>query len=684
MSEEKRTIGGRDSKVSVSEAQTSQDMGGGSGDKALVDQSESIMAPAEGKKFPKKAILFGGIGVVVLAVLIGIFSLAFRGGGGKAGSNYALYLKDSEIFFTDLKKNSKAWQLTTRLSNFGDVENYGLSQTGYYLGRFTYVSQDGKYIFFPDKVDDVYDGGINLYYKEIAKPDGDAVKIDSNIRSYTVNTSAAVVTYLKGSEGNLYQYKVGKDSKDKIASEVRNYQVSDDGKKIVYRNSEGNIYLQDGDKDKEKVASNVSALQRVTKDFTTFYYTKEEALYKQVIGQDKEKIASDVYSVLKVYDSGEAYYLTRDSSSRSIMDYVVDDMKEADAAITQPDYPEYPNYPDSPSWWDYDTDEEYEAAYEAYQIACEKYDEECNRLYAEYEAANEDYWAKYSRDELRESLQYETFDQSSYSLCYFNGKEETILTDAFAYNDYTMADDAPVIIYKVYDQSSFDKVKLSEINSIYDVEYLMKNAMNASSSRYLAVKGAPAPLEQEKEARCFRINPSGTTVYYIDEISDEKNYGELYCISISGGSAGKPEAYDSEVYAESCYFASDRDFVYFKDYTGNKGELYINKDRIDYEVNAFSVNVDSDQNRVVYLTDWDIEKECGVLKVYQGKEAVKVADEVHSYAVIPDGRVVYLYDYNTRYYSGELHEWSNGETRKIDDDVAYLCSISNDKYRGIT
>lgn len=170
-------------------------------------EEQPATAPTEKKKLPKKAIMFGGIGVAVVAVLILVISL-FSGGGGKGKNNYALYLKDSEIFFTDLKKGSKAWQVTSRLVDTDDVDDGDLA--GYYavvLGLSTYMSEDGKYIFFPDKVDND-DEGFNLYYKEVAKPDAEAIKIDSDIQYYTVNTFGTIVTYLKGEERNLYQYKM--------------------------------------------------------------------------------------------------------------------------------------------------------------------------------------------------------------------------------------------------------------------------------------------------------------------------------------------------------------------------------------------------------------------------------------------------------------------------------------------
>lgn len=647
-------------------------------------EEQPAAVPTEKKKLPKKAIMFGGIGVAVVAVLILVISLFF--GGAKAENNYALYLKDSEIFFTDLKKDSEAWQLTSRLVGTDEVDDKDLADAGYRLGLYTYMSEDGKYIFFPDKVGDKEDG-FNLYYKEVAKPDMEAIKVDSDIRSYTVNTSATLITYLKGEEGNLYQYKIGKDSKEKIASEVKGFEVSDDGKKIGYINSENSIYLKYADKEKGEIASDVSTLEHVTEDFSAVYYIKDGSLYKQVEGEDKVKITSDVYDVIKIYDSGEIYYLKSEAEEISLMNYVTDDMKDADASISEPSYPDYPNSPSRPSWWDYDTAAEYDAAYAAYEDAYEAWEAECDRIETEYYAAREAYYAKQSRDELREDLAEETLEQSSYSLCFYNGTEEVVITDTFVggdYSKYTYASEAPVISYEAYNQSSLEKVKLSEVESIYDIESMVKAALFSSSERYIAVKGTATVVEQEKEATNFRINSSGTIVYYIDDIPEEKNYGELYHISIKNGVVGKAEVYDSDVYTGYCYFVSDTELEYFKDCKDGKGELYINKNKIDYDVYCYSVDVYSHLDKIFYFTDWNDEKGYGTLKVYDGKEAAKIADDVHSFSVTPDGRVLYLYDYSLNYYKGELHEWSNGEKRKIDDDVVFVLPILYSKYRGST
>ena len=643
---------------------------------AVFAEPPVVAMPAEKKKIPTKALIYGGIGVAVVVLLIVIISLV-AGGKKSSGSNYALYMKDKEIYFTNFKKEG-AWQLTSRFVNSGSTDNEDLADSANGIGSFTYVSENGKYIFFPDKID-TYSDGISLYYKELSKPGSEAVKIDSDITSYTVNKASNLVTYLKGyRSGDLYQYKIGGDSKDKIAGEVEGYEVSDDGKKIVYLNSEGSVYVKYADKDKEKIVGDVRSVEYVTEDLSTIYYIKDDALYKQVEGADKVKIASDVYHVLATYDTGEIYYLVSEDGEVSLMDYVIDDMKSTDDSITEPETPKYPDAPKSPSRSNFDSTEEYQAAVKEYNEATKKYKEEKQRLDNEYNEARQAYREKQSRDQMRESLKESTLSQTSYVLHYFNGTDDTVVTDSYT-SVKSVALDAAVIAYQAYDPSRVNKVKLSEISRISEVRNAVSSELASSSAMYVAAKNsAPVSVESKTEIKGLSLSPDGTAIYYIDDIPEEKNYGDLYRISVSDGTVGKPESFDSDVY--SGYFLSNGEYVYYKDYSNGKGDLYINKNKIDYDVSGGAYA--TDDNKVYYYTDRNDSKRIGTLKVYNGKESVKIADDVFDYIVTADGRVLYLHDYSRTYYRGELMEWSNGKTQKLDDDVVCVLDISDGRYRG--
>ncbi len=508
-----------------------------------------VPAPAK-KGFPKKALLFGGIGVAAVAAIVILCVLIFSGGGGKKPS-YALYVKDKEIFFSDL--GGDPWQVTSRLVDRDGVDNADLEEAIDELSDYTTVSEDGKYIFFPDK----YSGGdFNLYYKEL-DADAEAEKIDSSVSRYSVSSSGKLVTYMK--DRNLYQYEVGED-KEKIASDIRYFRVSDDGGRIVYRDQDGNLYFKERGEDKIKIASEAS-IEHIDEEFKTIYYTKDDALFRQELKEDseKEKIATDVDWVLKIYDSGDFYYQKSEKPESS----------------------------------------EEEAEY---------------------------------------------YYDSSYSLCYYDGEETTVIAEAEDYNGWCgYALDAPVIAYTVKDGD--------------DAEL------------FIAVKGNAAKVNVEDAKNIeIAINDAGTLAYFVDDVND-KDEGTLYRMEISD-EPGKPESFDEDVYADGpCGFTNDDEFLYFKDYKDSKGEMYINGKKVDDDVSTRSVGLSEDRTKLYYYVDYN--KGTGTLKVYDG-EAVKIADDVYDYAVLPNGHVLYLYDYSTKSYTGELYDWDGGDAEKIDEDVVCL------------
>lgn len=568
---------------------------------------------------------------------------------GQKQVNYGLYIKDSEIFFADLK--NEPWQISFRLVDDDKTKDEDLAFSGNKVAYYINVSSDNSIVFFPDKVSDD-DQGINLYYRKTDNKESEATKIDSDVTIYNVNSSASIVTYVKGTgeDCNLYQYSVKEDTKEKIASSVTDYYVSEDGSKILYVNTDGTLYLKSEGADKEKIASDITSIVYHSEDFATVYYLKDEALYKQSVGADREKIDSEISRIVKMYESGEVYYLKQNSETLSLMDYVVDDMKETDA--NAPD-----QYPSRPRTYSYDTTEEY------------------NKAYAEYEEAYKAYNDKASRDKWREALAETKLSHSVYSLYLYNGSEKTAITESFAGDiNSAAAAEKPVISYVAYNQETFNKAKLSEIVEADDFKGFkdkVEKALFSSSDRYIAVGAIASVLEQEN-ASAICINESGTTVYYVDDIPEGKDAGDLYSVSIVENVVGEPELYDSDVYAGACKFLSDTQFLYFKDYKDANGDLYLNKAKVDYDVSSNNLSYNSELEKIYYFIDWDNEKGYGILKEYANGESIKIADDVHSYSYTTDGKVLYLYDYSLKYYAGELHLWDNGESQKIDDDVIFL------------
>ncbi len=561
-------------------------------------------APAGKKPLPKNALLMGGIAVAVVAILVVVLIAIF---GGKKENNYALYAKDGNLFYSDLK-SKKAFQVSNRLYE-EEMDAGSLKDSISSDGVYAQVSKDGKYIFYPDKIS----GGANLYYREIGKPKKEAVKIASDVDSmFFVNSNATLVTYQK--DGGLYQYNMKKDSSDKIASEVSGFVVTEDGKNFLYRKEDSSLYVKYGKKDAEKISSDISYIYYFSEDLKTVYFTKNDGteekseitLYKKVKGKDKVKVASDIYSVIKVYESGEIYYTTGESNEVSVMTYVTDDKKN-------------------------DSDYDY----------------------------------------IRETLKEMKTTKYEKTLYYYDGKKASVISESFD-DTLTYADEKPVIIFRAEGEPA--KVKLSELDGAYEIYDHLEN--NGNGDVIVASKGKFSTLEQKKRARSFSINAEGSTVYYIDDIADEKNYGDLYTFKVGKkGIDGKIEKYDSDVYYYDLGFAEDSDkmFTYYKDYNEGKGDLYLNKKKVDSDVSSYAV--DADLNKIFYETDKNKEKGTFTLKVYQNKKSKKIADDVYAYTVTPDGRVLFLNDYSTTSYKGTLNVWKNGKSKKLDDDVVCLVEV---------
>ncbi len=649
-------------KQTSSEFAFCQSCGASLSDDAIVksQQKKKFSLPKLSLKISKKVMALASAALALILVVAILLSILFSAGNK---NNFAIYIKDGEMYYTGLLKIDPM-QVTSRLISYDfdedENENEELSQMSYSLGMYTQLSSDGKILFYVDKIDD--EEGVTLYFRYINKPDDEPTKIDAHISTYSISEDGKYVTYLKGydDESDLYQYNL--KEKDKIDSEVKEFNVSDDGKKIIYLNDEGNIYFKAKGKDKEKIDRDVSFISYVNEDYNTVYYKKDDSLYKKVIGKDKVKIASDVSSVIQVYESGEIYYLKSDSDEVTLMDYVEDDYKDIDETMIEPEYP------DSPSYWDYDSFYEYEEAYE-------KYEEE----YDAYIDALDTYYAKEDRDELREELSDETMEQSIYTLFYYNGKKEIELADTVDYSN-TYAIDNPVLIYSVYNQSSVEKVKLSEIDSVSDVKDMVEEAMFSSTEAYVAIKDNTTAIKQ-KDADEFNITSDGKTVYFLSDVSEKNNHGDLYKMNISGGKAQKPKLYDTDVYASWTYILRDDMYLYYKDVEDGEGELYINKEKIDDDVVLYGIGLSID-DKIAYMVDWNSDKSYGTLKIYDHGKTKKIADDVSTFDFTPNGDVLYLYDYSNTRYKGELYIYKNGKSKKIDDDVIAIVPIYYSKYRG--
>lgn len=622
------------------------------------EQPIAPAAPEKTSSFPgakpkaksKKPLIFGIIGAVFAVLLIVAAIVFIPKLTKKPTTNYALYVKDYQMFFTDFKKNAKPWQLTSSLVDKNDVDNEDLNESSYVFGVAFTVSKDGKLIFYYDKCSG---DGDSLYYRSIKKPEQEPVKIGSDVNDYYVTEDASTIYYSKTSDdtATLYKKTLKDDNKEKLADNVSAFFVSSDETTVLILDDDYGIYIKEDGKDKEKIASDAS-VHHLTEDLSLIIYSKDNAIYKYEKGKDTEKLVSDATNIYPCNNNCEFYYSKTDTQEVPAMNYVIDDMKDSDAAMQEPEYPSYPY------WWDYDTDEEYYAAQENYQKASDAY----------YEARSA-YYEKLQRDELRQALSDAKIKISKRSLYFFDGSESTLISDSFINNHATSYESQAM----VFSTSSGDasKVKLSEITSANSLEYDITAALNKEGAYNIACRANVTTIDSTTAAN-FTISPDGTAVYYIDNVPEGKKHGELFQISIKDGKADAPVSYDTDVCLYSSYFINNELF-YFKDVNDNQqGDLYNNKEKIDSDVSVSSVKYNEILNAYFYETEWNDDAETYTLKMRKNNESIKIADDVNSYTVTPTGDILYLNDFSTRSYKGTLNQWTKNGPVKIDDDVVCL------------
>lgn len=667
---------------------------------AQIPQSEKAAAPAKPaadvmgnikkavnkcvdkmKALPKKLYLYGGIGLA--AVLVIVLLVVLLAGSGTKYYDYALYLESGQIMLNDYSDAERVTNSLYSDMQTDDIISNRVSRLSSYISK----SANGRILFYPDRLSYNGSSSVTLYCRDITDMEEDPVRIDTDVYCYSINEDGSKVIYLK-SDGGLYIHDL--EEKEKIASNVSGFMPSENLKTVVYVNNERSIYVWRSGKETEKLASEVDSVNYVSDDMKTVYYTKNGTLYKQVVGEEeREEIVKDIERIVNIYESGKFYFVTAETKQINLMDYVIDSMAASDAAMQEPEWPDYPDYPDYPSRpyrYQFDTTEEYEAAYDQYLLDVEEYERICDEMESAYDAAvdayNEDqdaWYEKEDRDYLRESLNDYSFEHITYTLYYFDGEEKIMISDALADDYFEYAMEAPVAVVEIYNQADVTKVDLSEVEYAYEVQERVQNALSGSSE--LAVVAEETLQALEVPYASYNVLEDGTGIYLYE--SNEDSYiADVYFMAVSGDKIEKEELYDSDVYNSYHYTTEDGKLMYYKNVnTDNRsGDLYIGKEEVDFDVRLGKVTVEG--GSVFYLIDWSDDSECGTLKMYRNGDKTKIADDVHTIQVVGEKEVLYLRDYGTTYGKGTLYRFTGSKSAKLADDVSGILAFNEELIKG--
>lgn len=247
---------------------------------------------------------------LVFQIIYGILVVKLVSGVNK---DYVFYLKNRELCCSDFLENGNC-QLTDDIFYGTTISASEIDLYKDSIGSKIYVKNG--IMFYPDDCKVSINGSMNisLYYKRTGKINNDPVLIENNISDYRVSDDGDLVTYR--ANGALYQYSLLRGKSEVISSVgVKNYFMSEDGKKIVYLNKNDELWYKELGKDKEKLDDVISKVYYVNTDLNTVYYKKYNTLYKKEVGKDPVKIDEgiNIYCI-SAYDSGEMYYVTYENN----------------------------------------------------------------------------------------------------------------------------------------------------------------------------------------------------------------------------------------------------------------------------------------------------------------------------------------------------------------------------------
>lgn len=193
---------------------------------------------------------------------------------------YILFTKDDNLYLYDKKDGEDTTKIDKDVSSFG-------------------FSDDDKYIFYINEDDELY-----TYKKESKKIDNDV--------TYVIGTANNNIFYTKDDE--LYVRNMnGKKDKVKIADEVKNEVLSEDGSKILYQTEDDDLYIYKvSSKKATKIASDVYDVLDGTEDLDKLMFVNNDDDVYYVSGTKTTKLVANVDILDVDIEEKQLVYLNED------------------------------------------------------------------------------------------------------------------------------------------------------------------------------------------------------------------------------------------------------------------------------------------------------------------------------------------------------------------------------------
>lgn len=634
----------------------------------------------------KKAALFGSLGVVLLGIIAVLVLFVFRPMTQvqKVDPN-SLYARGCEVYY--LNEKGEEVPLTNQLFTDNSIDNQMMASDGPSLGYYIAVSDDGTRIFYPDQAQtDAY--GPALYTRLVSEPAEKAVMIDSEVAQFQITSDGKKVTYIRGGDHALYQSDL--QNKTRIAADVAAFTGSPDGQTVFYADATGVMYQWTSEGGSKQITDNSAVTMGIATEKMAVYYMQDGALYEYVANSGGAKqIATDVQKVVWITPDGQVYFTADGTDGATMMDFVEDDL----AGGSTLSMPERPEAPKAPSSSDYKDEEAYQKALEQYAKDWEAYIE----AMGEWEQAMSDYYDQQEAAEEADSARKELESTSAAALMsdlyYYDGTNTSLVAEKVSVSDWSGADailtpglrgspEGAVGFVTQFDPASTEKLLLSDVLDTYasgsyaDVSDVVARSLEAD--RFSGLTGMVAGgtcTFGSRGVKPVAFSQDGSVAYTAQY--DQNNPGNkpaLYRTPIEDGKLGEPEAITTA--AAPLQVLQDGRLVY--------GIVRDGRQTMDLCVggaNAATIHQypltgkeiqGADGKSLAYFSSWDIETESGTLNVWCDGESVTVSSNVQSFQMREDGSILYLYEFDADKGTGKLGYYHDGTMTVLNHDTNCL------------
>jgi len=296
-------------------------------------ETSSISSPEKKhvKFIPRKIFPIAASVLLAVFLIIGASSIISSLGG----SNVYAYLSDGKYYLISDLDKSKSVEIASAKSD--SIKKNMLA-----------FSPDGKYIYYYTKYDSLYDTG-TLCRAEYSKLKENSSKNEKHIDIISTNVSLGFKFSKDGSllftnsDGTLFYY----DGKEvaRIANNITEFFVENGTNRVIYHTgdyTEGyslyGVVIDDID-NKVELASDYYEILSFSDYDHILYTTREDdgshTLYSVGFNRPAEKLAKNLaeQDIL----NGKLFFTVENGNSISLYDYVVDESKNIDNGIAEPD-----------------------------------------------------------------------------------------------------------------------------------------------------------------------------------------------------------------------------------------------------------------------------------------------------------------------------------------------------------